>query len=205
MDDIKLNGIVESDETYAALSFKGNHNKSTTFKMPREAHKCGGEIHKRGLSREQVCIACFINDNNLCYSKVADLGMPSWNKIYKVINNHIEEKSILVTDNYKGYPKIVDKLNLNHIPMPENTYSNGTFNIQKVNSYHSGFKRLINSFFKGVATEYLNNYIVYYIFLSYGENKRSKRLLIYKTMYLKLNIMIHLKAAIDQQYKHKKL
>ena len=112
MDDVKLNGIVECDETYTRVSYKGNHSKSKNFIMSREIHKRGGEVHTRGLSKEQVCISCFINDNNLSYSKVANLSMPSWNKIYNVIKNHIEEKSILVTDNYKGYLKIVSILNL---------------------------------------------------------------------------------------------
>lgn len=177
MDDITLNGIVESDETYTKLSFKGNHSKSKNFVMPRKRHKRGNDIHTRGLSSEQVCIACFISDKNLSYSKVADLGIPSWNKVYNVIKNHIEKKSILVTDNYKGYTKIVDRLNLNHISVLDETYSNGTFNIQRVNSYHSEFKRLINFYFKGVATKYLNNYIVYYNFLHCGDSKRKKKII----------------------------
>ena len=177
MDEIKLDGIVESDETYTRVSYKGNHTKSKNFIMPRESHKRGGEVSLRGLSKEQVCIACFISDKNLSYSKVANLGMPKWNSIFNVINNHIEENSILVTDNYKGYPKIIDKLHLNHIPMPEGAYSNGTFNIQKVNSYHTYLQELINIRFRGVSTKYLNNYIVYYNFLHCGQNKRSKKII----------------------------
>ena len=33
--DVKLDGIVEADETFFAISFKGNHKKSTSFVMPR--------------------------------------------------------------------------------------------------------------------------------------------------------------------------
>ena len=177
MDDIKLDGIIESDETYTRLSFKGNHTKSKDFIMPREPHKRGGEVSLRGLSKEQVCIACFISDKNLSYSKVANLGMPQWNKIFNVINNHIDKNSILVTDNYKGYAKIVDKLKINHIPMPVGAYSNGTFNIQKINSYHTYLKELINIRFRGVSTKYLNNYVIYYNFLHCGQNKRSKKII----------------------------
>ena len=35
--DVKLDGIVEADETFFAISFKGNHKKSTSFVMPRKA------------------------------------------------------------------------------------------------------------------------------------------------------------------------
>ena len=176
LDNIKLDGIVESDETYTRVSYKGNHTKSKNFIMPRPAHRSGGEVHTRGLSKEQVCISCFISDKNLSYSKVANLGQPSWNKIYNVIKNHIDKKSILVTDNYKGYTLIVDKLKINHIPMPKGEFSNGTFNIEKINSYHSGFKRLINAYFKGVSTKYLNNYIVYYNFIEMPKNSRNNKI-----------------------------
>lgn len=40
-NSVELNGVVEADETFFALSFKGNHKKSTTFTMPRKAHKRG--------------------------------------------------------------------------------------------------------------------------------------------------------------------
>ena len=34
MDEVTLKGVVEADETYQLVSFKGNHRKSKTFKMP---------------------------------------------------------------------------------------------------------------------------------------------------------------------------
>ena len=48
-NSVELNGVVEADETFFALSFKGNHKKSTTFTMPRKAHKRGKDIHTRDL------------------------------------------------------------------------------------------------------------------------------------------------------------
>ena len=62
-NSVELNGVVEADETFFALSFKGNHKKSTTFTMPRKAHKRGKDIHTRGLSHEQVCVPCAVNCN----------------------------------------------------------------------------------------------------------------------------------------------
>ena len=40
-DDVTLDGIIEADETFFAISYKGNHSKSKTFAMPRKAHKRG--------------------------------------------------------------------------------------------------------------------------------------------------------------------
>lgn len=39
------------------------------------------------------------------------------------------------------------------------------YNIQSVNTFHSGLKRMVNPRFKGGATKYLNNYVVWYGFL----------------------------------------
>ena len=57
-DDVTLDGIIEADETFFAISYKGNHSKSKTFAMPRKAHKRGHSTHIRGLSQEKVCVPC---------------------------------------------------------------------------------------------------------------------------------------------------
>ncbi len=57
-------GVVEVDEAFFRESFKGNHKKSTTFTMSRNAHMRGvkgsksskTEKRKRGISKEQVCV-----------------------------------------------------------------------------------------------------------------------------------------------------
>ena len=177
MNDVNLNGIIESDETFTAVSYKGNHTKSKTFIMPRKSHKRGGDIHIRGLSREQVCIFCSLNLNNLSYGKISNLGKPNWKSIYNVIKDNVEKGSIFVTDDFSGYDKVCDKLDLDHIAIKRGTYTNGTFNIQKINSYHTYFKDLINNRFRGVATKYLNNYIVYYNFVNISKSDRNKKIL----------------------------
>ncbi len=47
MDEIKLDGVVECDETYELLSNKGNHRNSKTFTMPRKPRKRGGKASRR--------------------------------------------------------------------------------------------------------------------------------------------------------------
>lgn len=34
-ESVNLDGIIEADETFFAISYKGNHTRSTTFTMPR--------------------------------------------------------------------------------------------------------------------------------------------------------------------------
>lgn len=51
----------ELDETYFPESFKGNHSKGS-FTLPRKARHRGKQVHKRGLSREQICVMTGISD-----------------------------------------------------------------------------------------------------------------------------------------------
>ena len=56
-----LEGVIELDETYFALSYKGNHSKSSNFTMPRESRKRGKEINTRGISKEFACVLCGVD------------------------------------------------------------------------------------------------------------------------------------------------
>lgn len=42
--------------------------------------------------------------------------------------------------------------------------------------YHSELKRLVDHYFKGVATKYLNNYIVYNNFVNFARDTYSNKL-----------------------------
>ena len=54
--DTELSGIVEADETFMPLSFKGDRSLFSKGEVERQARVRGGENHKRGLSDELVCI-----------------------------------------------------------------------------------------------------------------------------------------------------
>ena len=166
--EVTLKGIVESDETFFALSFKGT--KEENFSIPREVHKRGHSVSTRGLSSEMVCVPCIVNHEGLSVGQISNLGKPKVQHLEKVINNKIEQGSVFVTDSLKGYQKVAVNNELVHIRIPRGKHKSGNFNIQTVNSYHSELKRMINSIFKGVATKYLNNYIVYNNFVNFAKN-----------------------------------
>ena len=117
-----LKGVVEADETFFNVSYKGNHSKSNTFTMPRKAHKRGGSVHTKG--------PC----------------------------------STLCTDHEKAYLDFAKKKQINLIQMEVecNTLdvNNRMFGIQRINAYHSRLQGFIKKF-HGVATKYLDNYIVW--------------------------------------------
>ena len=168
--DITLKGVVEADETFFPLSFKGSHT------VPRCARKRGHSVKTRGLSHEQVCVPTIVNHEGLSIGKISNLGKPCISDLKKVISNRIERNSIFVTDSLRGYQKVAHDNSLTHIRIPRGKFTNGAFNIQTVNGYHSGLIRLVNGTFKGVATKYLNNYVVYHNFVNFAKNTFSNKL-----------------------------
>lgn len=176
-DNIKLDGIVEADETFMPISYKGHHKD---FDFPRLAKKRGTANTKRGLSKELVCIPCAVNLNGKSVAKIANLGKPNVKTLNSVIFGKVEKESVFVTDSLRSYLKLSNEMNLNHIRIPRNKHYNGSFNIQVVNNYHSRLKSMLVYNFKGVSTKYLNNYLVYHNFVNFAKESRKgkKRMLL---------------------------
>ncbi|MDU7905232.1 MAG: IS1595 family transposase, partial [Peptostreptococcaceae bacterium] len=64
-----VSGLVEADETFFRLSYKGNHSKSKGLSMTRRPNLRGPKSKKseneepkpRGISRNQVAVICAID------------------------------------------------------------------------------------------------------------------------------------------------
>ena len=173
-NSVELNGVVEADETFFALSFKGNHKKSTTFTMPRKAHKRGKDIHTRGLSHEQVCVPCAVNCNGLSIAKITNLGRVGAKDIHHAFDNRIEPNSILCTDAIACYNDLVRTEKLELIQLKTGKSKLGIYHIQHINSYHSMLKNFMIRF-HGVATKYLNNYLIRHNFLNYAKESYAEK------------------------------
>jgi transposase-like protein len=171
-DEVRLDGVVEADETFTSISHRGHHKN---FNLPRLAKHRGTANTKRGLSKELVCIPCVVNLDGKSIAKILNLGKPNIVSLSGVIQGRIERESIFVTDSLRSYLKLSNDINLNHIRIPRNKHINGSFNIQVVNSYHSRLKAMLTYNFKGVSTKYLNNYLVYHNFVNFAkESKQDK-------------------------------
>jgi putative transposase len=172
MDEVELDCIVEADETYSTVSYKRHHRD---FKLPRPAHKRGTPAGKRGLSKEQVCVPCGVNLDGKSVARISNLGKPSLKDPQKVLSDKVAAGSVFVTDSLKSYQKLSLDMNLSHIRIPRGRRSVGTFNIQTINSYYSRLKNLIVHRFKGVATKYLNNYLVYHNFMNFAKDTAENK------------------------------
>lgn len=154
-----LNGIIEADETFFPVSYKGNHKKST-FVMPRKAHRRGKSTRTRGLSREQVCVPCAADRNGNSVSKIATLGRVRTKDLHGVYDGRIKVDSTLCTDKMNSYVRFANSNNITLVQLKTGKSKKGNYHIQHINSYHSKLKGFMRGFI-GVSTKYLNNYLLW--------------------------------------------
>ena len=187
-----VEGIIEADETFFDISYKGNHKKSKTFIMPREPHERGEKAEKRGISKEKVCVACAIDRSGNIIMDLICLGRMTHKELGEFYNGHVENSSIFCTDSHKSYIKFAQGLGLDHKQVKSGHHTEGLYHIQHINALHSKLKKWIKDF-NGVSTKYLSNYLYWFKWLQFfNEDKdiiKSKNFLVNSnSKFLKINI-----------------
>ena len=184
---VVLDGIVEADETYFSTSFKGNHTKSA-FTIPRKPHKRGCDVHKRGISKEKVCVSCAVNREGLSIAKSSNLARPTVADFHKVFDNRIDDDAVICTDKLAAYAKFAKDNGLDLVQIKGGKASKGIYNIQNINSYHSRLKKFIERF-NGVSSKYLDNYLIWNNYVNYTKGilieKKEKLIEFVCSVYLK--------------------
>lgn len=149
----QLQGIVEADETFFPLSYKGQRE------LPRQAHRRGHECHKQGISEEQVPVLILRDRQGV----TIDFKLKKANtaEIEPILDRVIAKDALLCSDGFKPYRQATRHLGLTHRSI---NLSAGirivakVYHIQNVNAYHSRLKGWMARFY-GVATKYLENYL----------------------------------------------
>lgn len=160
-EKVILSGIVQADEMYIPLNFKGTKTKN----MPRKSHKRGNQDRLIGISKEDVCIVTAIDSDDNMILKVSETGSASTEMIENVLGGKIEAQSILVTDSKNSYKKfaINNKLELKQIPAGE--YTVDTFyNLSELNALHSNLELWLSKF-KGVSIRHMQTYLDWFRYL----------------------------------------
>ena len=172
-----LTGVVEADETFFNVSYKGNHKLSRHFTMPRKAHRRGNDVRTKGLSSEKVCVPCAVDETGVSYAKPGKLGKVSSECIKQLLGQKIARNATLCTDKERAYRDIAVINEMKLIQMDTDcrtTQIDGkTYDIQRVNAYHSRLKTFIRRF-HGVSTKHLGNYIVWNDLLSVNRRKTEE-------------------------------
>ena len=149
----------ELDETYFPESFKGNHAKGS-FTMPRPSRHRGKQVHRRGLSRERICVMTGVNDSNETFLEVTGRGALSRGRAMDVLRGRIASGSVVATDRAAAYVNVLAELGVAaHEAYDPKDRSEGTIN--RVNAVHS----LLGAFmepFRGVSTKHLGAYLAWF-------------------------------------------
>lgn len=149
----------ELDETYFPESFKGNHTKGS-FTMPRPSRQRGKQVHRRGLSRERICVMTGVNDSNETFLEATGRGALSRERAMDALRGRIAAGSVVATDRAAAYVGVLAELEVAaHAAYDPKDRSGGTIN--RINTVHS----LLDAFmepFKGVSTKHLDAYLAWF-------------------------------------------
>ena len=147
------------DETYFPESFKGNHAKGS-FTMPRPSRHRGKQVHRRGLSRERICVMTGVNDSNETFLEVTGRGALSRERAMDALRGRIAAGSVVATGRAAAYVGVLAELEVAaHAANDPMDRSEGTIN--RINTVHS----LLGAFmepFKGVSTKHLGDYLTWF-------------------------------------------
>lgn len=160
---MRLQGIIEADETFFLFSEKGNKNVSKC----RKPRKRGGKAKKRGISDEQVPVIVGCDRKGNVILGVAGRGRISMAAIENILNNYIDSEVTLCTDAHRSFKAYAKAYDLSYVAL---NISGGRrvvrkkYHIQNVNSFHSRLKRWMLRF-NGVSTKYLQNYMNWFSLL----------------------------------------
>lgn len=142
----------------------------------RSLRKRGGKSKHRGINNEQVCVLVARDRTKATVSKVACWGRVVKTKVDGMIGSKLSPNNVLVTDAWRAYKTYANEKGREHyrIKSDDGKYAiKGLYHIQNVNGLHSRLKQWINRF-KGVATKYLDKYLVWFLFVDSHSNITSK-------------------------------
>ena len=120
---------------------------------------------KRGLSKNQLCIAVAIDCHKNTYAVICGHGKPSASRIFGALENHIISGSTLVHDGEKAHDKLIKELDLQEEFYEANTHDRGYLeNMALINNMCSWLKRYIYRFI-GMRMTNLQSYLNWFVYL----------------------------------------
>lgn len=178
LDNTNLAGIVELDDTFFSVSYKGNHTRSENFDMPRKAHKRGGMDRKNLMG--MVSVLCAVSRGNGFKAQVTGLGAVTVNTLQHSIAEYIAKDALVLSDGAHPIHRYFKDKGMEHIAVLSShgkkkrakkpSSSTEVHHINNVNALHARIRKYLEPFC-GVSSKYLGNYIALCMWL---ENNRQK-------------------------------
>lgn len=147
---------VQLDETYLRESFKGNHTRGK-FVLPRPAHHRGRSLHKRGLSKKQICVMTDVTDSNTAFAMLSGRGVISKQRAIESLAGHIGRGAHVMADEAAAYPGAMEALGAVFERVDAKSHR-----VNRINTLHSNLDGFLHRF-KGVSTRHLQSYLTWFL------------------------------------------
>ena len=164
-----MNGIVEIDDMFFNVSFKGNHKKSRRFKMPRAPHKRGNDSKSQPCA--MACVLCAVERGGQSYGEMLGIGTAGPAKLEYAFKNRLSSDVVAVSDRAHGMKAYFSNTSIELIQVAAHVGKKasppeikGSFHIQNVNNMHYRIRTFMRKY-NGVATKYLNHYVNLFVWL----------------------------------------
>lgn len=180
-DNRVMAGIIEADEMFLPISYKGNHKNSKRFTMPRKAFRRGSD--NRSNNYPKVCIMCAVERNGQSYGEVLGQGQPTTKMVTHAFTNRIVRDSIMLSDRTRAMKSFFTKNpDIQLIQLKASVAGKkyggapevrGIYHIQTVNNFHNRLQRFLRHY-NGVSTKYLNHYINLFVWIENHKRLESR-------------------------------
>lgn len=169
IDETKLNGIIEMDESY----FGGKARKEAP-RPPDNEPNLASVTNKRGRGTNKVSVVGMVQRKGMVKTKVIE-KLTKRNLLSMLKTYAKNENSILVTDGFKSYRELetyIERLEINH----SKQFSKGIVHVNTIESFWSYVKNGIKGSFKAISKKYLPFYMVEYEWKFNNRNYKGNEL-----------------------------
>lgn len=149
----KMEGFVEIDETFFTNSAKGMEND---VKTPTK---------KRGISEDKIGVACALDEKGQTIIRVINAGRPTSQSLINVFEGYVDDTNTVISDSLRSYHKLNKKLMYTWIKIPSGKKSINGYTLDAINTLHGNLKMFIGRY-RGVSVNYLQGYLSLYELLS---------------------------------------
>lgn len=153
-------GIVESDDKLFDLSEKGSKKLDRApYERPSDRET------KRGVSNDKVSVVVSSDRHGNAALQITKIGRIDNDSIERTLGIIISKENILCTDAHPTYISWAANKKLEHhtfIVSKKQRVSEKVYHVQHVNSLDNRLERWLTPFY-GVATKYLQNYLLWFI------------------------------------------
>ncbi len=185
--DHTFDGLVEMDETWVRISYKGNHSKNKDFVIPRTPHKRGTDSSSKSKSTH-ACILCAVERNRTYSGIIPCRGTPNLQILNLCLSDKFSDDCIVMTDGLRTYGAFFKNTGVEHIALPPSGCTRkpavkGVYHLNNVNALHSRLGTFLRKY-NGVSTKYLSNYLGFFLWLENNKNAHRENLLHHKISWM---------------------